>query len=509
MASLKGRLQRLRELGLSPASALTSLQAGDRPVGESAGEKVERGTPELVRASPAGPAFLKGWDEVAPHVWMRSVEYPLRKPQQLDPAAWASGAVKSPAHSSKSPIAAFPFPIDPCAYSFFDFETTGLSGGAGTIPFLAAVGFFLDQGGFIATQLFIDDYPGEPEFLGLLLGLLGSRAAVVTYNGKAFDMPLLRTRCIMNGIGFSEPPHIDALHAARRLWKRTKASCSLKNLEVEVLDMDRGEDVPGSAIPALWLDFVAGRGEGAMSLVCSHNASDILSLARLFLRIDRIHSNPFSPALARGVDLPRLALWLWRSGRLEEALELLEDRAADGDAEAGFLLYRILRREGRRDEAIAAALALGDSREACVVKAMVCEHLLRDPEGALGWTLRAADSEAPPPFQERGIIRFVSGETLSPESLARRKARLERKLARLASGLPAGLPQRVAELSAGAHDTASAVHAAVGGDALALQDGDVVPDPGFVRFGKVHPGNAVPGNEVDLGAQGAHPAGQP
>ena len=345
------------------------------------------------------PAFLRGWERMAPHLWTRTLEMPVAMPASVNPDAWAGrfsgGGYLRPG-----------FPCDPAAYSFFDFETTGLSGGAGTIPFLVAVGGFSsgepvpDRGPgphdaraghaapFLVTQLFLDDYPGEPDFLAALLGLLESRNAMATYNGKAFDAPLLRTRCIMNGIAHRDIPHVDALHAARRLWRGRTPSCSLKALEFSVLGHDRGDDVPGELIPRMWLDFLAAGNEGAMDLVCSHNAHDVSSLARLFFLSDRIYAAPCSEArrAGPGADDARLAQWLWRTGRSGEALSLLEESAAAGSIDSGILRYRLLRRAGRREDAIASALALPDSLRAFVIKAKVCEHLLKDYAGALEWT---------------------------------------------------------------------------------------------------------------------------
>ena len=65
----------------------------------------------------------------------------------------------------------------------------GFRAATGTIAFLAAVGR-LAEGEFELTQVFLEDFPGEPSFLAALLPLLEG-GIVVSYNGRAFDMPLL------------------------------------------------------------------------------------------------------------------------------------------------------------------------------------------------------------------------------------------------------------------------------------------------------------------------------
>ena len=53
--------------------------------------------------------------------------------------------------------------------------------------------------------------------LRLLAERIEAASCLVTYNGKAFDWPLLRTRFVMNRLAVPEPVmHLDLLHCARR-----------------------------------------------------------------------------------------------------------------------------------------------------------------------------------------------------------------------------------------------------------------------------------------------------
>jgi len=83
----------------------------------------------------------------------------------------------------------------------FDLETTGLSGGAGTIAFLAAFGRFVPPAEIAITQYLLLDYPGEPDFLELVAGEFATNAPpfMVSYNGKSFDSQILRSRLLMRG----------------------------------------------------------------------------------------------------------------------------------------------------------------------------------------------------------------------------------------------------------------------------------------------------------------------
>ncbi len=73
---------------------------------------------------------------------------------------------------------------------FLDTETTGLAGGAGTLAFLVGVGTFTAEG-FRLRQYFLRDPAEEAAMLHALLEDLEAATGLVTFNGQAFDLPLL------------------------------------------------------------------------------------------------------------------------------------------------------------------------------------------------------------------------------------------------------------------------------------------------------------------------------
>ena len=88
-------------------------------------------------------------------------------------------------------------------------------------------------------------HPGEE--LALLAGLstfIDGMQAVVTYNGKAFDLPLLNTRYTLMGLSnpFEGVAHFDLLPLARRLWRIRLESRTLGNVENHILGVSRGAD---------------------------------------------------------------------------------------------------------------------------------------------------------------------------------------------------------------------------------------------------------------------------
>jgi hypothetical protein len=166
---------------------------------------------------------------------------------------------------------------------FIDTETTGLSGGTGTYIFLAGTGVF-EAGHFHLIQFFMRDPTEEPALLFALEELLTRCSGVVTFNGKSFDVPLLKSRYLMNG--WKEPLsnlyHIDLLHLSRKLWRDRLPSRSLPNIEAHILGIVRTEeDIPGWMVPQIYLDYIRDGDATPLKNVFYHNFMDVVSLAHL------------------------------------------------------------------------------------------------------------------------------------------------------------------------------------------------------------------------------------
>lgn len=178
---------------------------------------------------------------------------------------------------------------------FLDTETTGLAGGAGTYVFLVGVGYFEgDQ--FCVRQYFMRDYNEERALLSALNELLSNFKAVVTYNGKTFDLPLMESRYIMSGMKMSlkDPYHFDLLYPARRLWKRRLENCSLSTVERDILGVIRDDDVPGYLIPEIYFSYLRTKDARALKQVFEHNLQDILSLVALVSRMCFLVEDPLN-----------------------------------------------------------------------------------------------------------------------------------------------------------------------------------------------------------------------
>jgi uncharacterized protein YprB with RNaseH-like and TPR domain len=185
--------------------------------------------------------------------------------------------------------------LDARSLLFLDTETTGLSGGTGTYVFLVGVSFFAPSGDeVVLRQYFLSDISEERALLHSLNDLFSEFGAVVTFNGKSFDWPLLETRYTYSRLRctLSNPPHLDMLGPSRRLWKNHLPSCSLETLETHVLGVRRHHDVPGWLIPSLYFQYLRAGHVGHVLPVFDHNEHDLLTLMALTGHVGRILDAP-------------------------------------------------------------------------------------------------------------------------------------------------------------------------------------------------------------------------
>jgi uncharacterized protein YprB with RNaseH-like and TPR domain len=321
---------------------------------------------------------------------------------------------------------------------FLDTETTGLSGGTGTMAFVVGLGFFTEES-FQLHQYFLRDPGDEPAMIESLAELLPEFEALASFNGRAFDVPILENRFILARVPppTTGMPHLDLLHPSRRLWHYRLPSCALGALERGVLGVLREQDdVPGGVIPYLYRDYLRTGDAREMKRVLYHNEVDVLSLVTLAARLCRVFADPWAEAeLERderlnGAEFYGLGRWYAAEGKPAETERAYRTAMAQADF-APDLRARILRdlgyflkRANRRGEAFAywqqlALEATGDVL-AHIELAKYFEWHVEDLSLATGWTRAAlAQVEGWPAGQRR--------ETALAE-LHHRLARLERKV---------------------------------------------------------------------------------
>lgn len=210
---------------------------------------------------------------------------------------------------------------------FLDTETTGLGMGAGTYVFLVGAGY-LDGPDFRVKQFFLLGPGHEVAFLAALADFLTAFSTVVTFNGKAFDLPLLENRYIRHrrSAPWANPTHLDLLHPARRIWKRRLESCALSALEASILGLARTQqDVPGWEIPSRYFRYQRNGDSRELEGVFYHNLHDILSLAALTVHVDRILANPTCGLITDGLDFLSLGKAYARGGDTDSALVCFDE----------------------------------------------------------------------------------------------------------------------------------------------------------------------------------------
>ena len=164
---------------------------------------------------------------------------------------------------------------------FFDTETTGLSGGAGTVVFNVGLGWFED-GFFVLEQLFLRDFGEEPAMLMAVAERLQQRPVLVSYVGKSFDRHRIAARLAVHRLQapILTAQHLDLYYAARRAFGKQLPDCKLRTVEEQRLSLHRADDLPGSEAPVAFLQWLRDR-TGQIDRVLEHNRLDVLSVAAL------------------------------------------------------------------------------------------------------------------------------------------------------------------------------------------------------------------------------------
>lgn len=294
---------------------------------------------------------------------------------------------------------------------YLDTETTGL-GGSGTIAFLVGLAFF-DEGRLVVEQILLRTPGEEAALLECVRERIARASFLVTFNGKAFDLPTLIARYVMNRL--PEPPkrpHLDLLHVARRLHKSRVGSCTLKSVEAEVLGFVRDADIDGGDVAPRYTHFLRTGDESVLRCVVDHNAWDVVSMAALV----GLYGEPLGTL--HHEDLVGLAR-TYRRARAFDAAEVAADAAVSrgAGAEGHRVRGQIAKSRGDRRRALEsfeAVVEAVDDAAARLELVKLYEHFVKEPRRALS------------------LLELGTGEL--PEAAERRRSRLEKKAERASRG---------------------------------------------------------------------------
>jgi uncharacterized protein YprB with RNaseH-like and TPR domain len=174
--------------------------------------------------------------------------------------------------------------------AFLDIEAMGLFGGS----LVMAVGLGMQkEEGFEITQFLAKTPDAEEVLIGETCRTLQGYEVLVTFNGRAFDVPFIAQRAAFYGVQFRENfLHFDILHISRRIFKEKARSCKLQDLAIEVLGEGRDSDLPGALVPRFYQEYMEDpQNKGALLVaILRHNKSDVLQMAKLYNELVKMAS---------------------------------------------------------------------------------------------------------------------------------------------------------------------------------------------------------------------------
>ena len=280
---------------------------------------------------------------------------------------------------------------------FFDTETTGLGGGAGNTIFL--LGHASISGNSVKLKQHILPNPGAEVALYQSFLTNADYSTLVTYNGKAFDWPQVKTRHTLVRDHVPKLPsfgHFDLYHAARRLWKHKIERMKLSIVEQEVLGLERKDDIPGFLAPMIYFDFLERKNPEGLLGVIKHNETDILSLLTLYTHLTfQIFGRDRTQTPRETYEVGRWFSYLGESEKAKEAFTGLLEDGNEEEISAKHALAFEYKKHKEFFKAVslwkesAAKGTIKQQKEACIELAKHYEHREKNLEMAMKYCLHA------------------------------------------------------------------------------------------------------------------------
>ena len=169
-------------------------------------------------------------------------------------------------------------------FKFMDIETMGLS----NVPIILIGVAEVKGNDIVCSQYFLRNYTEESSIIEAYLTHLDEDSVHVTFNGKTFDVPFIKNRCIYNRIDANlDLAHLDLMYFAKNLWSDDLPNCKLQTIEREMFGLEREGDVPGQYIPGYYKSYLENDNIGPVVPIIEHNAQDVISLANFLDKMYR------------------------------------------------------------------------------------------------------------------------------------------------------------------------------------------------------------------------------
>ncbi len=166
-------------------------------------------------------------------------------------------------------------------FLFLDLETMGLFAGQPLV--VAGLARLEPNNVIVVEQYVVRDFPDELALLAEVNQQVSTHNAMVTYNGKSFDLPFLTGRSAYYGIRLRPAKvHFDLLHFSRRAWRGALDGCSLRSIEEAILGLHRETDLPGELVPEFYYEYLRTGNAGFLKPIVDHNRQDVISLVNVF-----------------------------------------------------------------------------------------------------------------------------------------------------------------------------------------------------------------------------------
>ncbi|MGG4443741.1 ribonuclease H-like domain-containing protein [Brevibacillus fortis] len=437
--SLKSKLQRMKgHLSLETDKAVTPAVESKTPIlQKETGEELRAALPADSSAELQIP-FADKWKEMqaSAYIWddeyvmIREVRYPVDQQHGAYAFSELHEAIRMWEGAGREhPLSAAG--RKPEDLLFFDTETTGLSGGAGNAIFLLGYSRFEGEH-VVVRQHFLPGPHAEVTLYQSFLEQAEKSSHLVTFNGKTFDWPQVRTRHTLVRDQVPALPtfgHFDLLHGARRLWKAELESCRLGIIEQEKLDVFREDDLPGYLAPVRYFDFLHAQDPEVIEGVLRHNETDVLSLITMYIHMTRLLVGQGGITVS-SEERYEIARWYDALGDQEAAMagyRLVADSDHAWSNRAKLAIGHLYKKQKDWQQALTVWESCIQStgyvpEEVYIEAAKLYEHQLKDWEKALHYAKQAYEQ-----WKKRGSL-LRNRTKADAEAYHKRIDRLEAKL---------------------------------------------------------------------------------